>query len=199
MIGFLRGRLAAKKPPQLIIDVNGVGYEVDAPMSTFYQLPAVGDEVNLYTHLVVRDDAHTLFGFASEDERRLFRELLKISGVGARMALTILSGINVEGFLRCVEQEDTDSLVRLPGVGKKTAARLVVEMRDRLFESAPEGGSPSFPGDAGSDPRSEAYSALVALGYRGAQVNRMLKTVEGDLSTEELIRQALQNVARQVS
>ncbi len=199
MIGFLRGRLAAKKPPQLIIDVNGVGYEVDAPMSTFYQLPAVGDEVNLYTHLVVRDDAHTLFGFASEDERRLFRELLKISGVGARMALTILSGINVEGFLRCVEQEDTDSLVRLPGVGKKTAARLVVEMRDRLFESAPEGGSPSFLGDAGSDPRSEAYSALVALGYRGAQVNRMLKTVEGDLSTEELIRQALQNVARQVS
>ena len=132
MIGHLRGRLAAKHPPQLLIDVGGVGYEVEAPMSTFYGLPAVGAEVSLHTHLVVREDAHVLFGFGTERERSLFRELIKVSGVGPRIALGILSGISVDDFHRCVEASDAASLTRVPGIGRKTAERLIVEMRDRL-------------------------------------------------------------------
>ena len=132
MIGYLHGKLAFKKPPHLLIDVGGVGYEIDAPMSTFYGLPSVGEQVALHTHLVVREDAHMLYGFGTEQERHLFRTLIKISGVGAKLGLTILSGISVEGFLRCVDEEDAGTLVQLPGVGKKTAARLIVEMRDRI-------------------------------------------------------------------
>ncbi len=132
MIGHLRGRLAAKHPPQLVVDVGGVGYEVEAPMSTFYGLPAIGVEVSLHTHLVVREDAHVLFGFGSERERALFRELIKVSGVGPRIALAILSGVSVDQFHRSIEAEDVASLVRVPGIGRKTAERLVIEMRDRL-------------------------------------------------------------------
>jgi Holliday junction DNA helicase RuvA len=132
VIGFLRGRLAAKHPPQLVVDVAGVGYELEAPMSTFYGLPALGAEVQLHTHLVVREDAHVLFGFGTERERSLFRELIKVSGVGPRIALAILSGVTVEQFHRCVEAQDVASLVRVPGIGRKTAERLVIEMRDRL-------------------------------------------------------------------
>jgi Holliday junction DNA helicase RuvA len=196
VIGFLRGRLAAKHPPQLLIDVGGVGYEVEAPMSTFYGLPAVGETLTLLTHLVVREDAHILFGFATEEERQLFRNLLRISGIGAKMALGILSGITVEGFVRCVRTEDTASLVKVPGIGKKTAERLIIEMRDRLDATTP--GSPGSLGAGGlAGAQDEAFGALVALGYKPAEATRMLKSVECDgLATEEIIRRALQGTVK---
>ena len=197
MIGFLRGRLAARHPPQLLVDVGGVGYEVEAPMSTFYGLPGVGAEVQLFTHLVVREDAHVLFGFGTERERSLFRELIKVSGVGPRIALAILSGVTVDEFHRCVEGQDVASLVRVPGIGRKTAERLVIEMRDRLkgltgpafvTGSGPSGG----PGGA----QAEAYAALVALGYKPPEVTRLLQKVDPAVtSTEELIRHALRAAA----
>ncbi len=198
MIGFLRGRLVIKKPPHLLIDVNGVGYELDAPMSTFYGLPEVGTEVALHTHLLVREDAQTLYGFATETDRKLFRTLIRISGVGAKLALTILSGISVEGFLRCVEEEDSATLVQLPGVGKKTAARLIVEMRDRIQAEELLSSSSDKQGLAVSHgSQGEAFGALVALGYKPAEVTRMLKGLDSDnLATEELIRQALQNTLK---
>ena len=196
MIGFLRGRLAAKHPPQLLIDVGGVGYEVEAPMSTFYGLPAVGETLTLLTHLVVREDAQILFGFATDEERQLFRNLLRISGIGAKMALGILSGITVEGFARCVRNEDTASLVKVPGIGKKTAERLIIEMRDRLDVSIP--GSPGTAGAGGpAGAEDEAFGALVALGYRPVEATRMLKGIECDgLATEEIIRRALQGTVK---
>ncbi len=189
MIGFLRGRLAAKQPPSLLLDVGGVGYEVDAPMSTFYRLPETGGEVTLYTHLVVREDAHILFGFATEAERALFRALIRVNGVGARMALAILSGLSCEEFHRCIEFGDAATLQRLPGIGKKTAERLIVEMRDRL----PRAGEAAVPLVSGaSDPLSEAAEALVALGFKPAEAGRLLKRVEAKAdSVEDLIRLAL--------
>lgn len=207
MIGSLRGRLAAKAPPQLLLEVGGVGYELEAPMSTFYDLPAVGAEVRLLTHLVVREDAHVLYGFAREDERRLFRMLLKVSGVGPKIALAILSGSSVEAFAGCVAARDVATLTRIPGVGKKTAERLVVELRDRL--AADDGGLGAGVDVAGGGPRAEALAALVALGYRPAEATRLIETAEsagagGDAagpaaavpSTEDLIRRALQSAAR---
>lgn len=191
MIGFLRGRLMAKHPPGLLVDVNGVGYELEAPMSTFYELPAAGAEVELFTHLVVREDAHALYGFASQAERRLFRGLLKVSGVGPRIALGILSGISVEGFLKCVEAQEVDTLVRIPGVGRKTAERLLIEMRDRVRALTPVGESAPASGGNGSF-QAEAFGALVALGYKPAEVTRLLKAAEGAPTTEEMIRRALQ-------
>lgn len=191
MIGFLRGRLIAKHPPGLLVDVNGVGYELEAPMSTFYELPAVGAEVELFTHLVVREDAHVLYGFASQAERRLFRGLLKVSGVGPKIALGILSGISVEGFLKCVEAQDVDTLVRIPGVGRKTAERLLIEMRDRVRALTPVGESiPAASGNGAA--QAEAFGALVALGYKPAEVTRLLKAAEGAVTTEDMIRRALQ-------
>ncbi|HEX5651109.1 MAG TPA: Holliday junction branch migration protein RuvA, partial [Steroidobacteraceae bacterium] len=197
MIGFLRGKLAAKHPPALLLDVNGVGYEVEAPMSTFYGLPGVGAEVGLHTHLVVREDAHVLFGFGTERERSLFRELIKVSGVGPRIALGILSGATVDEFHRCVETQDTAALTRIPGIGRKTAERLIVEMRDRLkalgsgtpFEvKGPIGGG----AQAAPNPHAEAFSALVALGYKPPEVTRLLQKVDASVTTtEELIRHAL--------
>lgn len=199
MIGFLRGRLAAKHPPQLLVDVGGVGYELEAPMSTFYGLPATGADVNLFTHLVVREDAHILFGFGSERERRLFRELLKVSNVGPKLALALLSGMSVDNFLICVEAEDADSLVRIPGVGRKTAERLIIEMRDRVKAFGEPGGvRGSAPGmtDATPGAQAEAFSALVSLGYKPAEVTRLLKSVdESAKTTEEIIRRALQAAA----
>lgn len=196
MIGFLKGTLAAKHPPQLLVEVGGVGYELDAPMSTFYQLPETGEQVQILTHLLVREDAHVLFGFATEAERQLFRNLIKVGGVGARIALAILSGISVEGFARCVQTEDAASLTRIPGVGRKTADRLIVEMRDRLKQAMPgavPGAPQGTPGDAGD----EAFGALVALGYRPAEAQRLLKLVEDKAAnTEDLIRAALQAAAR---
>ncbi len=198
MIGFLRGRLAAKHPPVLLLDVGGVGYEVEAPMSTFYGLPAVGAEVSLHTHLVVREDAHVLFGFGTERERSLFRELIKVSGVGPRIALAILSGVSVDEFHRCVEAEDVASLVRVPGIGRKTAERLVIEMRDRLkgLAAPVTGGLPGSAAGAQASPQAEAFSALVALGYKPAEVTRLLQKVDPSAtSTEEMIRHALRAAA----
>ena len=200
MIGFLRGRLAAKQPPQLLVDVGGVGYELEAPMSTFYGLPAVGAEVSLFTHLVVREDAHILFAFANERERRLFRELLKVSNVGPKLALALLSGMNVESFIACIEAQDVDTLVRIPGVGRKTAERLVVEMRDRIkgFGQLPGVVSSVSGGQVehASGPQGEAFAALISLGYKPPEVMRLLKSVdESAKTTEEIIRRALQAAA----
>ena len=198
MIGFLRGRLSAKHPPQLVLDVGGVGYELEAPMSTFYGLPGVGAEVSLHTHLVVREDAHVLFGFGTERERGLFRELIKVSGVGPRIALAILSGVNADEFHRCVEAGDVGALVRVPGIGRKTAERLIVEMRDRLKSLATTAGGPAVgaPTALAVSPQSEAFSALVALGYKPAEVTRMLQKVDASAATtEDMIRQALKLAA----
>lgn len=199
MIGFLRGRLAGKHPPRLLLDVQGVGYELEAPMSTFYDLPETGMEVTLLTHLLIREDAHILYGFASEAERSLFRNLLKVSGIGSRTALAILSGISVDGFARCVHDQDVALLTKVPGVGKKTAERLLVEMRDRV--AGPPVGTAPATGATAAQPTApsaegEAWSALVALGYKPAEVSRMLGKLETrGRSTEELIRQVLQSLA----
>jgi holliday junction DNA helicase RuvA len=197
MIGSLRGRIASKTPPHLTVDVGGIGYELEVPLSTFFHLPAVGEEVRLLTHLVVREDAHTLYGFATEEERRLFRSLIKVSGVGPKIALALLSGISVTAFAECVQREDIAALTRVPGVGRKTAERLIVEMRDRLAPLPVVAGAQA-PAAAATSPESEAYGALVALGYRPAEAARLLKAVgPGTHSTEELIRRALQSAARE--
>jgi holliday junction DNA helicase RuvA len=196
MIGAVRGRIVAKSPPQLTVEVGGLGYELEAPMSTFFHLPAIGAEVQLLTHLVVREDAHVLYGFATEDERRLFRSLIRVSGVGPKIALALLSGISVSAFAQCVRNEDSTALTRVPGVGRKTAERLIIEMRDRL--TPPTGSTAASAAPAGSSAVSEAYGALVALGYRPAEADRLLKAVgPGTHSTEELIRRARQSAARE--
>lgn len=200
MIGRLRGILAEKKPPYLLLDVNGVGYELEAPMGTIFQLPEVGTEVTLHTHLVVRDDAHLLFAFATETERTLFRTLIKVNGVGAKLALTILSGISADEFARCVHDGDTASLVRLPGVGKKTAERLIVEMKDRLDDWQP---APVLPGAEGvatapaGDAVKDAISALVSLGYKPPEASRLISKLDTEgLDSEELIRGALKQAVK---
>jgi holliday junction DNA helicase RuvA len=198
MIGSVRGRIASKTPPQVMVDVAGVGYELEAPMSTFYHLPAVGEEVSLLTHLVVREDAHVLYAFATDGERRLFRSLIKVSGVGPKIALALLSGISVEAFSRCVVNEDITALTKVPGIGRKTAERLVIEMRDRLGDPTAPAGTGVVPVAIGASPESEAYGALVALGYRPAEATRLLKAAgPGTHSTEELIRRALQGASRE--
>lgn len=192
MIGRLFGKLLLKQPPMLLIDVGGVGYEVEAPMSTFYELPAPGEMVTIVTHLTIRDDAHILFGFASEAERSLFRNLIKVNGVGPKLALTILSGISSTDFALCVQNRDAAALVRLPGIGKKTAERLVIEMQDRLGDVV-IGGTPSGGVPAGAENSvNDAISALVALGYKPADANRMVRSVSSEgMSSEQLIREAL--------
>lgn len=200
MIGFLKGKLVLKSPPFLALEVNGVGYEVEAPMTTFYGLPAIGEEILLYTHLAIREDAHILYGFSTERDRLLFRTLVKVNGVGAKLALTILSGLSVEQFQQCIQDNDVPSLVRLPGIGKKTAERLIIEMRDRLsaigsvnISSAPD----SDVHQPSSNPKQEATSALIALGYKPQDASRMIQAVSGDtLSCEEIIRHALQGAVR---
>jgi holliday junction DNA helicase RuvA len=198
MIGFLKGRLALKQPPSLMVDVNGVGYELEAPMSTFYGLPAAGEPVALFTHLVVREDAHVLFGFGTESERRLFRGLLKVSGVGPKIALGILSGASVADFLRIVEAEDIAMLTRIPGIGRKTAERVIIEMRDSVQKlAAPTLREGSALGPATASPQGEAFAALVALGYKPPEVTRLLKAAdEPGLSTTEIIRRALKAAAK---
>jgi Holliday junction DNA helicase RuvA len=197
MIGRLRGTLLAKQPPSLLIEVGGVGYEVDAPLSTFYDLPEIGREVVLVTHYAVKEDAVALYGFLSESERSLFRALLKISGIGAKTALAILSGASVDEFSRLVQTADVAALVRIPGIGKKTAERIVVEMRDRV-----EGLSLGAPGVGGKralplDPAGEASAALESLGYKPVEVQRLLKQVaENGDNAETLIRKALKAALR---
>lgn len=198
MIGFLKGRLAVKQPPSLMLDVNGVGYEIEAPMSTFYGLPATGEPVALFTHLVVREDAHILFGFGTDSERRLFRTLIKISGVGPKLALGILSGASVDDFLRIVEAEDAAMLMRIPGIGRKTAERVIIEMRGNVQRlAAPAAGEPSAGAMTPASPQSEAFGALIALGYKPPEVTRLLKSAdEPGLSTTEIIRRALKSAVK---
>jgi len=192
MIGRLRGELVLKRPPHLLLEVAGVGYELEAPMTTFYALPGVGEPVTLFTHLQVRDDAHILYAFTDEAARGLFRALLKVNGVGAKMALAILSGMDIEAFARCVRDADTASLVRLPGVGRKTAERLIVEMRDRLEHGSPGAALPAAAELKPADPVDDAVRALIALGYKPQEASRMVNCVEPrDVSREEIIRLAL--------
>ncbi len=190
MIGSLRGRIARKQPPQIILECGGVGYEIETPMSTFLELPETGTEIFLHTHLVVREDSQTLFGFSSEQEKSLFRSLLKISGVGAKMGLAILSGMSVNDFQRCVEYEDSARLVKIPGVGKKTAERLIIEMRDRIDITSAE--LTAGTSTARSDPRNEAFDALLSLGYSSKEINHLLANLDViDKSAEDIIRLAL--------
>jgi Holliday junction DNA helicase RuvA len=199
MIGFLKGRLAVKQPPLLMVEVNGVGYELEAPMSTFYGLPAMGEPVTLFTHLVVREDAHILFGFGTDGERRLFRGLIKISGVGPKIALGILSGASVDDFLRIVEAEDVTMLTRIPGIGRKTAERVIIEMRGNVQKLASAVGQAQTGIDAAqpATPHSEAFSALIALGYKPPEVTRLLKSAdEPGLSTTDIIRRALKSAVK---
>jgi Holliday junction DNA helicase RuvA len=196
MIGFVRGKLVVKTPPHLTVDVGGVGYDIEAPMSTFYTLPAVGADVRLLTHLVVREDAHILYGFGTQEERALFRNLLKVSQIGPKIALAILSGVSVEGFSTLVKLQDSAALTKIPGVGRKTAERVLMEMKDRLdaLDAAQVSGvMPMTP----SSVEGEAWTALVALGYKPAEVTAMLKPLAGQGSTaEDLIRRALQSAVR---
>jgi holliday junction DNA helicase RuvA len=194
MIGSLRGRLTLKQAPSVIIECHGVGYEVETPMSTFLELPPMGDELFLFTHMVVREDAQMLFGFATEEERALFRMLLKISGVGAKMGLAVLSAMSVDGFRRCVEHEDAASLVKVPGVGKKTAERLIIEMRDRIDAPAAPSGATTVEVRAGA--KSEAVDALISLGYKPREVQKLIGELDVDGKTaEDIIRLALRQVA----
>jgi Holliday junction DNA helicase RuvA len=201
MIGQLHGVILAKQPPQLLLDVRGVGYEIDAPMSTFYKLPEVGQEVTLLTHFVVREDAQLLYGFYSQQERMLFRTLLKVNGVGPRLSLTILSSIDPDEFARCIANNDTASLVRVPGVGKKTAERLIIEMRDKLSGWQPDDlkERPRLSGVEDTLNRNriiqDAVSALITLGYKPQEASRAVSKIDnGELSSEEMIRHALREM-----
>jgi len=193
MIGRLRGTLVSKQPPWLLLDVGGVGYELEAPMSTIYDLPGIGREVTLLTHYAVKEDSAALYGFLHESERALFRNLQKVSGIGAKIALAVLSGVSTDHFARLVQAGDVVALTKIPGIGKKTAERIVVELRDRV-----DGLATRLPGTAGPsggaplDPAGEATVALQQLGYKPAEVTRMVQKVaaEGD-SAETIIRKAL--------
>ena len=200
MIGRLVGEIITKKPPQILLDVNGVGYEVEAPMTTFYELPDVGSKVILLTHMVVREDAQLLYGFASENERSMFRHLIRINGVGPKLALTILSGISASELARCINEHDVTGLVKLPGVGKKTAERLIVELVDRIKDFVPnaevnESGSTAKDQLVVENASSEAEYALIALGYKPQEASRMIRNIDTkNRTSEDIIRLALQSV-----
>ncbi|WP_148254020.1 Holliday junction branch migration protein RuvA [Aidingimonas lacisalsi] len=199
MIGRLHGTLVEKKPPWLMIDVGGVGYEIEASMNTFMALPDTGETVRLFTHLTIREDAHLLFGFAREQERELFRALVKVNGIGPKLALAILSGMDEDAFIRCVMDDDIKALTRLPGVGRKTAERLVIEMRDRFphwqNQAAPATAMENMPTTSGTSSRrdtlADAEAALVSLGYKPAEAARMLSGLDDGQTTEALIKSAL--------
>ncbi|MGB3620021.1 Holliday junction branch migration protein RuvA [Ketobacter sp. MCCC 1A13808] len=200
MIGRIKGTIIEKQAPLLLVDVSGVGYELEAPMTTFYQLPEIGSEVLLHTHFVVREDAQLLFGFFSKSERALFRVLIKVNGVGPKMALAILSGIESAEFVRCVQDHDINTLVKLPGVGKKTAERLVIEMQDKLKEFSEFQMQPTLTPVTGiiRTPRVEitdAESALIALGYKPQEAAKAIAALETEgLKSEDIIRQALKRM-----
>lgn len=195
MIGSLRGQLILKQAPQIVIECGGVGYEVEMPMSTFLDLPEAGSDLFLYTHLVVREDAQILYGFTTTDDRLLFRTLLKVNRVGAKMALGVLSAMTTNDFRRCVEYEDTTTLSKIPGVGKKTAERLIIEMRDRIDKTLPATAG-AKPVSAEASARGEAFEALVSLGYKPNEVNKLIGKLDTDtLSAEDIIRQALKQAA----
>ncbi|MDH4190462.1 MAG: Holliday junction branch migration protein RuvA [Betaproteobacteria bacterium] len=191
MIGYLKGRLAAKHPPQVVVDVGGVGYEVDVPMSSFYNLPAVGEAVTLHTHLVVREDAHVLYGFATLEERSAFRELIKISGVGARTALALLSGLSVDELAQAVATQEPARLTKVPGIGKKTAERLLLELKGRLAEVLPGAGDDRVAGAT-----SDILHALVGLGYSEKEALAAQKGLPAGISVGDGIRQALKALSK---
>ncbi len=193
MIGRLSGKLIEKQPPQIIVDVQGLGYEIDVPMSTFYNLPGLGETITLFTHLVVREDAHLLYGFGSDDERRAFRQLLKISGVGPKLALSVLSGLSVADLAQTVAMQETGRLTKIPGVGKKTAERLVLELRDKLDHVPSVAGSSTTPKANSGD----VLNALLALGYNEREAQWALKQIPNDLTVSESIRQALKQLSKQ--
>ena len=196
MIGRLTGVLARKEPPSLLLDVNGVGYELDAPMSTFYDLPATGDRVTLYTHLVVREDAHLLYGFSRESQRQLFRNLLKVNGVGPRVALAVLSGLSEQELITCLVHEDIARLIKVPGIGRKTAERLVIELRDKVDRAGVPVAGAARPVSVPADPVQEAISALIALGYKPVEASRAVNGVSQEgLRSEDIIRAALKGLA----
>ncbi|OUU80576.1 MAG: Holliday junction branch migration protein RuvA [Gammaproteobacteria bacterium TMED78] len=188
MINYLFGELVSKKPPLIVLNVNGVGYEIEVSMATFYNLPDVGSNYKIITHLLIRDDAHILYGFSTEEEKKLFRNLIKTSGVGSRIALAILSGISIEGFKSCVVEKNVTALTKIPGIGNKTAERLLVDMADKISDI-----SLTTIIEGSGNNEVEAQSALEALGYRSPEIIKMLKSLDKSLSTEELIRQALKN------
>ena len=200
MIGRLSGILLEKQPPHILLDVQGVGYELDAPMSTFYQLPALGEKVTLHTHMVVREDAQLLYAFADKRGRELFRELIRLNGVGPKLALALMSGMEVDELVMAVQHQDVSALVRVPGVGKTTAERLLIELRDRFkaWDALPGAVSlaaPSGIANAPVKPSADAVSALIALGYKPQEASKAVAAVEEDgLSSEELIRRALRGM-----
>jgi Holliday junction DNA helicase RuvA len=195
VISRLQGQLIEKQPPVLVVDIQGVGYEVEAPMSTFYKV-TLGGPVTLFVHQVVREDAHLLYGFATREERDMFRMLLKVNGVGPKMALAILSGMEADAFAACVRQNDVATLTRIPGVGKKTAERLVMELRDRVGDGS--SGLPTFGGvELPATPERDAITALIALGYKAAEAERAVGRIKLDnASAEDLIRQALKGMVK---
>lgn len=190
MIGKLSGRLIERHPPQIVLDVHGVGYEIDVPMSTYYQLPAIGSEVILYTHLLVREDAHQLYGFLTEEERRVFRQLLKISGVGARTALSVLSGMSVTELYAAVAAQDSARFIKVPGIGKKTAERLLLELKGKLDITVEEGAV------AGAQQSSDILNALLALGYNDKEAAWAVRQLPAGCAVAEGIRQALKSLAK---
>ena len=192
MIGRLSGVLAAKNPPQVMVDAGGVGYELDVPMSTFYNLPATGERVVLLTHLVVREDAHILFGFGTEEERSAFRKLIRISGVGARTALSVLSGLSVNDLAQAVTTQDAARLTKVPGIGKKTAERLLLELKGKLADALPGAGS----GGAAPSATSDVLHALLSLGYSEKEALLATKQLPADLPVSEGIRAALKALAK---
>ncbi|MBU0806355.1 Holliday junction branch migration protein RuvA [Pseudomonas sp. MIL19] len=200
MIGRLRGTLAEKQPPHVIVDINGLGYELEVPMTTLYRLPSVGEPLTLHTHLVVREDAHLLYGFFEKRERELFRELIRLNGVGPKLALALMSGLEVDELVRCVQAQDTSVLVKIPGVGKKTAERLLVELKDRFkaWETVP--GMSNLvveprAGGAVSSAENDAVSALISLGYKPQEASRAVSAIkEEGLSSEDMIRRALKGM-----
>lgn len=199
MIAWLKGELLEKQAPTILLDVNGVGYELEAPMTTFYDLPAVNEIASLYVHMVVREDAQLLFGFSSRQQRELFRSLIKVNGVGPKVALAVLSTLSAQELLQCMANDDFKQLTKVPGIGMKTAQRLVVEMKDRLEK---EFGDVALEARAQAgevaNGRDDAIQALVSLGYRNADATRVVKSLDDDLSSEELIRQALRTLSGNV-
>ena len=198
MIAWMQGVLREKRPPRLLLEVHGVGYELEAPMTTFYDLPQIGAEISLYTHQVIREDANNLYAFLRNGDRDVFRSLLKVNGVGAKLALAILSGMDAASLARCVGAGDTAALSRLPGIGKKTAERLVIEMRDRFGTLAGEAPvDDGAPASTATDPIAEAVSALVALGLKPPEASRRVSQIDATgLACEELVRRALQAMVR---
>ena len=199
MIAWLKGELLEKLPPSILVNVAGVGYELEAPMSTFYELPAVGETVTLFVHMVVREDAQLLFAFSSRQQRELFRSLIRVNGVGPKVALAILSTLSAQELMQCMIDEDVTQLCKVPGIGKKTAQRLVVEMKDRLEKEFSDVALEANATSGGkTNDRNDAIAALVALGYKNTDASRVVKGLPSELSSEELIRQALRSLSGNV-